>query len=122
MANKSLEELEQQIRALQAEAEELRLEEGIEQLRAVIRKYKVGLSHFKMALGSDKALAADKKRKPGPQKLLPTHRNPDNPSQTWTGRGRRPRWLVAAADAGMDAQCRIDHSTLPDDPQPRQTL
>lgn len=21
--------------------------------------------------------------------------NPDNPSQTWTGRGRRPAWLVA---------------------------
>jgi DNA-binding protein H-NS len=23
-------------------------------------------------------------------------RNPKNPSQTWTGRGRRPNWIVAA--------------------------
>jgi len=22
------------------------------------------------------------------------YRNPDNPSQTWTGRGRRPQWLL----------------------------
>ena len=46
MVSRSLEDLEQQIKALQAEAEELRLSEGIEQLRIVIRKYKVGLSHF----------------------------------------------------------------------------
>lgn len=23
------------------------------------------------------------------------YRNPDNPAETWTGRGRQPRWLVA---------------------------
>ncbi|WP_020084831.1 H-NS family nucleoid-associated regulatory protein [Hyphomicrobium zavarzinii] len=24
------------------------------------------------------------------------YRNPDNPSETWTGRGRKPNWLVNA--------------------------
>lgn len=24
------------------------------------------------------------------------YRNPDNPSETWTGRGRKPNWLVSA--------------------------
>jgi len=26
--------------------------------------------------------------------------NPDDPSQTWTGRGRQPKWLVAKIKAG----------------------
>ena len=30
------------------------------------------------------------------RKLVPPkYANPDDPSQTWTGRGRRPTWLVA---------------------------
>ncbi len=35
-------------------------------------------------------------RKPIP----PKYANPDDRSQTWTGRGRKPRWVVAALDAG----------------------
>ncbi len=27
--------------------------------------------------------------------VAPKYANPDDPSQTWTGRGRRPSWLVA---------------------------
>ena len=26
--------------------------------------------------------------------------NPDNPSETWTGRGRKPNWLVAKLEKG----------------------
>ena len=26
--------------------------------------------------------------------------NPDDPTQTWTGRGRKPKWLVAKVKAG----------------------
>lgn len=108
MVSRTLEELENQIKTLQAEAEELRVAEGIEQLRTVIRKYKLGLSHCKIALG------ADKKRKPASRKLSPTHRNPNNPAETWTGRGRKPRWLVAALNAGNTVEeCRIGHSAVP---------
>lgn len=28
------------------------------------------------------------------------YRNPDNPDQTWSGRGRRPRWINEAEAAG----------------------
>lgn len=28
------------------------------------------------------------------------YRNPDNPSETWTGRGRKPNWLVARLAKG----------------------
>jgi DNA-binding protein H-NS len=32
--------------------------------------------------------------------VAPKYRNPDDPSQTWAGRGLRPRWLVAAMKSG----------------------
>src|ERR1700722_224340 len=32
--------------------------------------------------------------------VAPKYRNPDNPSQTWAGRGLKPRWLTAALKAG----------------------
>jgi DNA-binding protein H-NS len=28
--------------------------------------------------------------------VAPKYRNPENPSETWAGRGLRPRWLTAA--------------------------
>ena len=30
----------------------------------------------------------------------PAYVNPDNPEQTWSGRGRRPRWVHDALEAG----------------------
>jgi DNA-binding protein H-NS len=33
-------------------------------------------------------------------KVAPKYRNPDDPSETWTGRGRQPRWLVAKIKRG----------------------
>jgi DNA-binding protein H-NS len=33
------------------------------------------------------------------QKVSPRYRNPDT-SETWSGRGKQPRWLVAAMEAG----------------------
>jgi DNA-binding protein H-NS len=33
-------------------------------------------------------------------KLPPKYRNPDIPSETWAGRGLKPRWLAAALKAG----------------------
>ena len=29
-------------------------------------------------------------------------RDPDNPANTWAGRGRRPKWLQAAIENGRD--------------------
>ncbi|WP_184421806.1 H-NS family nucleoid-associated regulatory protein [Rhodoblastus sphagnicola] len=36
-------------------------------------------------------------------KVLPRYRNPES-AETWSGRGKRPRWLVAAMKAGRDMQ------------------
>jgi DNA-binding protein H-NS len=33
-------------------------------------------------------------------KVFPKYQNPAVPSETWSGRGKRPRWLVSALKAG----------------------
>ena len=33
---------------------------------------------------------------------VPKYRNPADPSQTWTGRGRQPAWYKSAVEAGTD--------------------
>jgi DNA-binding protein H-NS len=32
--------------------------------------------------------------------VAPKYRNPDNPSETWAGRGLKPRWVVSALKGG----------------------
>jgi DNA-binding protein H-NS len=32
--------------------------------------------------------------------VAPKYRNPEDPSETWAGRGLRPRWLAAALKSG----------------------
>jgi DNA-binding protein H-NS len=41
--------------------------------------------------------AASKSSKP---KSPPKYRNPANPSQTWSGRGRQPAWIKEALESG----------------------
>ena len=38
----------------------------------------------------------------------PKYRNPDEPSETWAGRGKQPRWLVAQLRSGK----RIEDFTI----------
>ncbi len=37
-------------------------------------------------------------------KVFPKYRNPAKPSETWAGRGKKPRWLTAQLKSGK----RID--------------
>ena len=41
---------------------------------------------------ADKVARFDRKRRPYPP-VRPKYRNPKNPAETWSGRGRLPRWL-----------------------------
>ena len=40
--------------------------------------------------------------------VAPKYRNPDNPSETWAGRGLKPRWLTAAMKAGK----KLEHFSI----------
>jgi len=41
-------------------------------------------------------------------KVAPKYRNPDNPTETWAGRGLRPRWLADAIKAGK----KLEHFAI----------
>jgi DNA-binding protein H-NS len=40
-----------------------------------------------------------RERRPYPR-VFPKYRNPANPSETWAGRGKQPRWLTAQIKSG----------------------
>ncbi len=52
------------------------------------------------ARGARKAAGARTGRKLG--KVAPKYRNPANAKETWTGRGKQPRWLATYTGQGRD--------------------
>lgn len=50
--------------------------------------------------GLDEVFGRGGARKGGRSKVKPKYRNPADGSQTWSGRGKRPRWFSAALSAG----------------------
>jgi DNA-binding protein H-NS len=70
-----------------------------EQRRALQTKL-ASLTHFK---------GGTKGAKPGSSRgvqgaVAPKYRNPENPAETWAGRGLKPRWLTAAIKSGKKAE------------------
>jgi DNA-binding protein H-NS len=88
-------QIERQIKELQAKAEALRTAErpGMKQLRALVKKYRLSRADLDSAFNARNgkrysALAG--------RKLEPKYRNPANKQETWSGRGLKPKWLLAA--------------------------
>jgi DNA-binding protein H-NS len=40
----------------------------------------------------------------GVRAVAPKYRNPENPAETWAGRGLKPRWLATAIKSGKKAE------------------
>lgn len=56
-----------------------------------------------MGFSLSELTGAGRKRRAGgvaPAKAAAKYANPANPSETWSGRGRRPAWVNAALEAG----------------------
>jgi DNA-binding protein H-NS len=51
----------------------------------------------KAASANPKSMSRERRKYP---RVYPKYRNPEEPSQTWAGRGKQPRWLTAALKAG----------------------
>jgi DNA-binding protein H-NS len=61
---------------------------------------KVRLEERLRKIGSaNDAINVHRQRRPYP-KVLPKYQNPKNRSETWAGRGKQPRWLVAQLRSG----------------------
>ena len=72
-------------------AEKRKLEKRLAQLS---RAEQVG-----EAAGPPEERTTDRPRRKYP-KVLPKYFNPSAPTETWSGRGKQPRWLVAALRSG----------------------
>jgi DNA-binding protein H-NS len=59
---------------------------------------------------------ASGRRRPYPP-VLPKFRNPDEPSETWAGRGKQPRWVRKQLRSGK----RIDDLRIKSVPHKRQS-
>jgi DNA-binding protein H-NS len=91
----SLKVIERKIKELEAKAEAIKAAEkpGMKQLRAVVKKYHLSRADLDTALDGRNG-----KRRSGlaGRKLEPKYRNPANKQETWSGRGLKPKWLLAA--------------------------
>jgi DNA-binding protein H-NS len=60
-----------------------------------------------------KTSASKRARGPYPA-VVPKYRNPEDSSETWSGRGRQPRWLVALLKSGKSIEdFRISTKSVP---------
>ena len=85
-------------RIVEMEKETLHL--ALKEMRAVADKLGVAFEDVIV-------LHKGKGRKPG-TKAAAKYANPDDPSQTWSGRGRKPAWIKAALETGKS----IDDLTI----------
>jgi len=94
----SLKTIETKIKDLQAKAEALKQVEkpGIKQLKAVVVKFKLKPADIKLALNGTGKAASKRRGK----KLKAKYRNPAKKSETWAGRGLKPKWLSAQLKQG----------------------
>jgi DNA-binding protein H-NS len=97
----SLKTIETKIKALQAKAEALKHVEkpGIKQLKAVVAKFKLKPADIKLALTGTGARGKAASKRRG-KKLKAKYRNPAKKSETWAGRGLKPKWVSAQLKQG----------------------
>lgn len=88
-----LERLTNEAKALIESKKEQSLDEAYEQIMQIVNS--TGLTLEDLIARGSKA-TKNSVRKP----VAPRYRNPDNSSETWTGRGKQPRWLAAHVAAG----------------------
>ena len=100
LSNLSVDELKR----LQLEAEALieskkdqAIEDAYNQIMAIAEN--VGLSIEQIM-----EMGAQKRKQTTRKSVEPRYRNRNNPEETWTGRGKQPRWLVAELEKGANIE------------------
>jgi DNA-binding protein H-NS len=113
MAKETYQALQAQIKRLQDKAEVVRLKQRAPVIAALVRSmhdYSISIDELKAALAKGvpsarktAGRAATKTAAKSAKQVAPKYRHPDS-GETWTGRGKPPRWLVAAEGAGASRE------------------
>lgn len=93
LTRKELVDLRSQLDAAIAAAEQREKEEALKAVEEAAAQYGFTLSEI---AGAAKSNAGKR------PKAAPKYRNPENPEETWSGRGRKPQWIHAALTKGLD--------------------
>ncbi len=86
---KELKELQNRVAKAIAGYEDRKRREALTEVEETARRLGFSLNELTVA---------NVRKRPG--QSAPKYANPDDPSQTWTGRGRKPKWMVEALRAG----------------------
>ena len=70
-----------------------------QRVKGLVAEVRAKVKALIKAAAAKSASKGKKKAKRG-YKVKPKYRNPDNPSQTWAGRGLKPRWYRQALASG----------------------
>lgn len=109
MAAKTYADIQKQIAKLQTQAERMRkgsIDKAIGQIRELMEKNGISIADLTEAL----AAKGKRGRKPGkadggtPTAVKLKYQAPTDPSQTWSGRGRKPKWVQEWIDAGNELE------------------
>ncbi len=87
---KELKDLQSQIARAISSYEDRRKKEALAELEDAARRMGFTLSELTAGAASRKTRSS----------AAPKYANPANPAETWTGRGRKPKWMEAALKAG----------------------
>ncbi len=86
--------LEQERKRRQREARK----QAQQEIREVAQRYGLGVEELLAQVDTAKGGSKSKGKVP------PKFRHPEDPSKTWTGRGRKPKWVQAWEEAGGDIE------------------
>lgn len=92
MSRKELLELQSNVAAALQEAEHRERREALEAAEKAAAEYGFSLAE----------LSSETKKGGRTGKAAAKYRNPANPEQTWSGRGRKPQWIHDALTSGAD--------------------
>ena len=99
MSVKELVDLESRLKKTIAAARDREKSAVKQKLEAIIESAGLDAGDVIELLGLTRSRGARKGAK-----VAPKYRNPENRLETWTGRGRQPRWLVAKLSKGGKLQ------------------
>ncbi|MCG7622022.1 MULTISPECIES: H-NS histone family protein [unclassified Epibacterium] len=93
MSRKELLQLQKDVEKALKDAEQRERTEALKAVEKAAAEYGFSL---------DEVLTSPNKGAARKSKATPKYRNPENPDETWTGRGRKPHWVHAALSKGVD--------------------
>lgn len=77
---------------LQKEVEKTIINKQKQKKQTLLNDFKRQAAELGMSL--DEVMGTAKKSRTAGAKVAPKYRNPENANETWTGRGRQPKWVV----------------------------